>query len=95
MEKKTLNKADIAALAQERMHIDTVQTEIAIMEVFKSMTAVLAEGKEVYIEGFGRFVPYQAAARKARNPKTGEVIMVPAKVVPKFRPAKGLKEALK
>ena len=32
-------------------------------------------------------------ARTARNPKTGEAVDVPAKVVPKFRPSAGLKDA--
>ncbi len=94
MQKKRLNKADIAAIAQEPMHIDTVQTEIAIMEVFKAIGGALAEGKEVSISGFGIFYPYAAKERKARNPQTGELVIVPAKSVPKFKPAKALKEQL-
>ena len=94
MQKNRLNKADIAALAQERMPLDTVQTEIAIMEVFATMRAALAEGKEVYIEGFGLFQPFQRNARNSRNPATGEKFITPAKVVAKFKPAKMLRDAL-
>ena len=94
MQKNRLNKADIAQLAQERMHIDTVQTEISIMEVFKTMTAVLAEGKEVYIEGFGLFEPFTRKPRNSRNPKTGETFVTPAKTVAKFKPAKKLRDAM-
>ena len=94
MQKKRLNKADIAAIAQECMQLDTVQTEIAIMEVFKTMAASLVEGKEVYIEGFGLFQPIKRKARNSRNPSTGEKFVTPAKIVAKFKPAKKLREAL-
>jgi len=94
MQKKRLNKADIAAIAQERMQLDTVQTEIAMMEVFAAMRAALAEGKEVYIEGFGLFEPFQRKARNSRNPSTGETFVTPAKIVAKFKPAKKLRDAL-
>jgi integration host factor subunit beta len=45
----------------------------------------------VEIRGFGNFTVRQSEARKARNPKTGEMFEVPAKQVPHFKPGKELK----
>ncbi|MEY3784630.1 MAG: hypothetical protein RLZZ230_952, partial [Candidatus Parcubacteria bacterium] len=45
--------------------------------------------------GFGIFEAKMRAAREARNPRTGETVMVPAMRVPKFRAAKALKDAVK
>ena len=44
------------------------------------------------LDGFGIFELQRRSARRARNPRTGERLDVPAKVVVKFRPAKALKE---
>jgi DNA-binding protein HU-beta len=46
----------------------------------------------VTLVGFGTFKVVHRAARKARNPQTGEAIDVPAKTVPKFKPSKAMKE---
>lgn len=46
------------------------------------------------IPGLGKLVVKQRAARKGRNPKTGEIIDIPAKRVLKFRIAKAAKDAV-
>ena len=55
----------------------------------------LKKGQEVSIAGLGIFSAKMREARTARNPRTGESIEVPAMRVPKFRAAKGLKDAVK
>jgi len=55
----------------------------------------LKSGEEVSIAGLGIFSAKVRNARTARNPRTGEAIEVPAMRVPKFRPAKALKDAVK
>ena len=52
----------------------------------------LDAGREVQITGFGAFAAKRRAARKGRNPATGEQIDIPAKIYPTFRPGKGLKD---
>jgi integration host factor subunit beta len=52
----------------------------------------LAQGERVEIRNFGNFSLRKREARKARNPKTGEVVDVPAKRVPFFKAGKELKE---
>jgi DNA-binding protein HU-beta len=62
--------------------------------LFDAIIGTLKKGGEVSIAGFGIFSVKSRAARMARNPKTGEQVKVAAKKVPKFRPAKGLKDAV-
>ena len=74
---------------------DTGLTKLQVVEVVDAMieaiTGALAQGNKVEIRGFGNFKVKQRGARKARNPKTGEMVEVPAKRVPFFRPGKELK----
>ena len=67
----------------------------AVEAVFDAITKTLGHGEEVAISGFGTFRVAKRAARKGRNPKTGEEIMIAASVKPKFRAGKALKEAVK
>ena len=60
-----------------------------------SIIDTLKSGGEVSIAGLGIFSVKDRAARTARNPRTGETVQVPATRVPKFRPAKALKDAVK
>jgi len=72
-----------------------VAAEQAVDTIIDSIVSTLRQNGEVSIAGLGIFSARQRAARTARNPRTGESIQVPAMRVPKFRPAKGLKEAVK
>ena len=54
----------------------------------------LKDGNEVRIPDFGTFKVAARKAREGRNPATGMTIQIPASKVPKFTPAKGLKDAL-
>ena len=56
--------------------------------------ASLKGGHEVRIPDFGTFKVTARKAREGRNPATGKTIQIPASNVPKFTPAKGLKDAL-
>lgn len=61
--------------------IDTVKTS-------------LKKGGMVTLVGFGTFYLSKRAARSGRNPRTGASIKIKAAKVPKFRPGKGLKDAV-
>jgi integration host factor subunit beta len=74
---------------------DTGLTKLQVAEVVDAMieaiTTALGQGDKVEIRGFGNFKVRQKGARKARNPRTGDVVEVPAKRVPHFKPGKELK----
>ena len=62
-----------------------------VKQVFDAVAELLLKRGSVEIDGFGAFALCQRKARRARNPRTGERIDVPAKVVVKFTPAGALK----
>ena len=59
-----------------------------------TLTEELRSGNRIELRNFGILETYVRAARKARNPKSGETIPVPPKRVARLRPSKGLKAAL-
>ncbi len=61
--------------------------DAAVKQVFDTIAKVLLNRGSVAIDRFGEFALCQRAARAARNPRTGERITVPARVVAKFTPA--------
>ncbi len=65
-----------------------------VMAVFNTVADALSDGDSVFIKDFGKFEIKEAAARTCRNPRTGEVIEVPARNAVKFKVAKALKEAV-
>ena len=90
-----MNKADLADAVFNKLGGTKKSAEDAVDTVFDHITSALTKGEEVSVAGFGTFAVKQRAAREARNPRTGEKVHVPATTVPKFRPGKGLKDAIK
>lgn len=62
--------------------------------IFDFITDRLKNGDQVSLPGFGSFDTSERAARKGRNPQTGETIDIAAQTVAKFKAAKALKEAV-
>lgn len=63
----------------------------SVNQLIELMIAQLTKGNRIEIRGFGTFMLHLRAPRKARNPKTGEQITIPAKYVLRFKPGKALK----
>lgn len=90
-----MNKASLVDKVHEVLGGTKVQAEQVVDTVFDSIVSSIKSGNEVSIAGFGIFSAKQRAARTARNPRSGETIQVPAMRVPKFRPAKALKDSVR
>lgn len=90
-----MNKADLAQKVQDVLGGTKVQAEQVVETLIDSVTDSLKQGNEVSIAGLGIFSTKMRPARQGRNPRTGETIQIPAMRVPKFRPAKALKDAVK
>lgn len=90
-----MNKTDIANAVHQKLGGTKVQAEDVVDTVIECIVSTLKKGGEVSVAGLGIFSTKKRAARQARNPRTGESISVPAMNVPKFRPAKALKDAVK
>lgn len=68
--------------------------EKALNAVVESIEESLARGEKVSLVGFGTFEVRSRAARKGRNPQTGEEITIEAARVPAFKAGKSLKDSL-
>ncbi len=90
-----MNKQSIIEAVHEKLGGTKVAAEQAVETVIEAITTGLKKGDDVSIAGLGIFSVKTRAARTARNPRTGETIEVAAMKVPKFRPAKALKDAVK
>lgn len=89
-----MNKGD---LINEVAKIVTTkkQAQEVVDTVFSAITGSLVNNEAVQIAGFGSFKTAERKARTGRNPQTGAEIKIEARMVPKFVPAKALKEAIK
>jgi DNA-binding protein HU-beta len=83
----------------ERMAKDAGVTkrtaEAALGSVLKGIRDSLKKGKKVTLVGFGTFQVSRRAARNGRNPQTGSTIRIPATRVPRFKPGKAFKAAVR
>ncbi len=90
-----MNKAALADLIHAKIGGTKTQSEEVVEMIIDSIISTLKKGEEVSLAGLGIFSAKKRAARTARNPKTGETVQVAATTVPKFRPAKAFKDAVK
>jgi DNA-binding protein HU-beta len=67
----------------------------ALDAAIDAVKAALKKGQKVTLVGFGTFAVTKRKARKGRNPRTGQVINIPAAKTPKFTAGKALKDAVK
>ena len=64
-----------------------------VLDAFTETTAeLMTRGESVVISGFGVFEPKSRSPRIGRNPHTGAPVEIPARVMPSFKPAQGLKD---
>ena len=55
--------------------------------IFKALTNAIASGQRIEIRGFGSFTTKEVPAHVARNPSTGERVLVPVKYKVVFKPS--------
>ncbi|MFC4768900.1 HU family DNA-binding protein [Effusibacillus consociatus] len=90
-----MNKADLVNSVAEKSELTKKDAARAVDAVFESIMEALVKGDRVQLIGFGNFETRERAARKGRNPQTGEEIDIAATKVPTFKPGKSLREAIK
>ena len=90
-----MNKQAIVEVVAEAIGTTKASAEKAVDVMIDSIISSLKKGNDVSIAGLGIFTVKARKAREARNPRTGESVHVPAMNVPKFKPAKALKDSVK
>ncbi len=93
----TVTKRDLTEAVSNAMGplITRKMVGIIIDRFLREIVKALSRGERIELRGFGIFVTKPRKARKARNPKTGESVFVPSRIVPVFKPSKELKEIVK
>ncbi|MBQ9615771.1 MAG: HU family DNA-binding protein [Selenomonadaceae bacterium] len=89
-----MNKSELVAKVAENAGLTKKDAEKAINAVFSSIEKALVDGDKVQMIGFGTFEVKERAARKGRNPQTGNEIDIPASKNPVFKAGKALKDAV-
>jgi integration host factor beta subunit len=88
-----MTKSDLVRMvASANGTLTRKESELVVDIVFDSITRALKTGDKVEIRGFGSFTIRERNGRQARNPKSGEVVTIPAKRTPFFKTGKELRE---
>jgi len=89
-----MNKAELAKEVSTVTGLTKAASGRVVSGITDAITDALARGERVTLIGFGTFQAVARKARRGRNPQTGQTIQIPAKKVPRFKPGKGLREAV-
>ena len=90
-----MNKAELIDHIARQADISKAAATRALDAIVGGVKSTLKKSGSVTIVGFGTFAVTKRAARTGRNPRTGAAIKIKAAKVPKFKPGKALKDALK
>ena len=90
-----MNKSDLIEHIAKQADISKAAATRALDAIVGGVKTTLKKSGSVTIVGFGTFSVTKRAARTGRNPRTGAAIKIKAAKVPKFKPGKALKDALK
>lgn len=90
-----INKGDLVDQVAQRANLSKQQAAEAVDGVLAFVKESVAAGEKVIVRDFGTWSPRARAARTTRNPRTGEVVNVAAKVVPVFKAAASFADAVR
>ena len=82
----------VRALNEKLPELQVKDVELALNCILAQISDALVQGERIEIRGFGSFNLHHRPARIARNPKTGEAVNLPAKVVLHFKPGKEMRD---
>lgn len=89
-----MTKADIVDVIASATGLTKVETEAVVDGFIQTVINAMKEGKNIEIRGFGSFKVKKRKSRIARNPRTGEQVMVDEHFVPVFKVSKELKHTV-
>ncbi len=90
-----MNKSELIEHIANQADISKAASGRALEALIGAVKSTLKKNNSVTLVGFGTFSVTKRAARAGRNPRTGAAIKIKAAKIPKFRPGKALKDALK
>ena len=90
-----MNKTELVEAIASSTELTKTDVDKVVTALVEVVTDALAKWDKVSLKGFGNFEVRDRAARKGRNPQTGEEIQIEASKIPAFKPGKALKDAVK
>jgi len=87
-----MNKAELVKAAAAKAEVSAALAAKVLDAAMEAALEAVKKGEGLQLMGFATIAVAQKAARKAKNPRTGAIINVPAKKVVKIKP--GAKFAL-
>jgi DNA-binding protein HU-beta len=90
-----MTKADLVARMAVVAGVTKAAAEKALTGCLAGIRGSLRKGEPVTLVGFGTFTVTRRKPRKGRNPRTGALITIAGAKVPRFRPSRALKNALR
>jgi DNA-binding protein HU-beta len=91
---RDVNKSELIEHIAKQADISKAAASRSLEALIGAVKVTLKKGGSVTVTGFGTFTAPKRAARTGRNPRTGAAIKIKAAKVPKFRPGKGLRDAV-
>lgn len=90
-----MTKKEIVKTISEEIGLTQLKTKEIVQKTFDAIVETLVEDGRIELRNFGVFEVKKRAARKARNPRTGDKVFVPAKYVVTFKPGKEMEERVR
>jgi len=89
-----VTKADIVNQIADATGLTKTDTSAVVEGLIASVIDAMQRGEHIEIRGFGTFKVVDRAPRTGRNPKTGEVVRIPSRPVPVFKPSRELRTSV-
>lgn len=90
-----MTKKEIVKTISDEIGLTQLKTKEIVQKTFDAIVETLVEDHRIELRNFGVFEVKRRAARKARNPRTGEKVFVPEKFVVTFKPGKEMEERVR
>jgi len=90
-----VTKKEIVKTISEEIGLTQLKTKEIVQKTFDAIVETLVEDRRIELRNFGVFEVKKRAARKARNPRTGDKVYVPEKYVVTFKPGKEMEERVR
>jgi DNA-binding protein HU-beta len=83
-----MTKAEIVAEIANKTGIEKVAVQATVEAVMDTIKANMVRGENIYLRGFGTFLLKKRAEKTGRNISKNTTVMIPAHMIPAFKPAK-------
>jgi integration host factor subunit beta len=90
-----VTKKEIVKAISDQIGLTQLKTKEIVQKTFDAIVETLIAEKRIELRNFGVFEVKKRAARKARNPRTGDKVFVPEKFVVTFKPGKEMEEKVR